>query len=177
MMIVINSCSTQKQMTSTNTTTTSSSISSLDSLFQRATIAEDVEISWSFDEDQSINPESNKNSEQKPLIPSDKKPPKKGTVHIKITKQAEVVNQQSKIEKKVQQTQKQKTKKEQNNNPKVKKKENNIFINAIFVIIFGLIVKYVFDHKNNLKKVWNLLKKKLTLHQPNEHRSNAEERL
>lgn len=165
-MIIINSCSTQKQMASTETKTKTSSISCLDSLFQRATIAEDVEITWSIDEDPGLNPESNKNPEQNPLIPSDKKPPKKGTVHIKITKQAEVVNKQSKIEKKVQQTQKQKTKKKQNNNPKVKKIENNIFINAIFVIIFGLIVKYVFDHKNNLKKVWNLLKKKLTLQQP-----------
>ena len=165
-MIIINSCSTQKQMASTNATTKSSSISKMDSLFQRATIAEDVEITWSFDEDPGINPESNKNPEQKPLIPSAKKPPKKGAVHIKITKQAEVVNQQSRTEKKVKQTQKQKTKKKQNNNPKVKKKENNVFINALFVIIFGLIVKYVFDHKNNLKKVWNLLKKKLTLQQP-----------
>lgn len=165
MMIIINSCSTQKQMASTETKTKTSSISCLDSLFQRATIAEDVEITWSIDEDPGLNPESNKNPEQNPLIPSDKKPPKKGTVHIKITKQAEVVNKQSKIEKKVQQTQKQKTKKKQNNNPKVKKKENNIFINAIFVIIFGLIVKYVFDHKNNLKKIWSKIKKRLTLHQ------------
>lgn len=177
MMIIINSCSTQKQMESTNTKTTCSSISNIDSLLQRVSIAEDVEISWSFDENSDLYPESNKNPEQKHLIPSSKKPPKKGALHIKITKQAEVVNHQSRTEKKVQQTQKQKTKKKQNNNQKVKKKENNIFINALFVIIFSLIVKYVFDHKNNLKKVWNLLKKKLTLHQPNEHRSNAEERL
>ena len=166
MMIGISSCSSQKQMTSTNTKTKTSTFTSLDSLLQRATIAEDVEISWNFDEIPGIKAESNKGSEQKPLIPSSKKPPKKGTVHIKITKQAEVVNQQSKIEKKEQQTQKQKTKKKQNNKPKVKKKENNVFVNALLIIIFGLIVKYVFDHKNNLKKVWNLLKKKLTLHHP-----------
>lgn len=176
-MIGISSCSSQKQMTSTNTKTKTSTFTSLDSLLQRATIAEDVEISWSFDEDQGGKAESNKSSEQKPLIPSSKKPPKKGTVHIKITKQAEVVNQQSKIEKKEQQTQKQKTKKKQNNKPIVKKKENNVFVNALLIIIIILIVKYVFDHKNNLKKVWNLLKKKLTLHHPQEHRSNAEERL
>lgn len=166
MMIGISSCSSQKQMTSTNTKAKTSTFTSLDSLLQRATIAEDVEISWNFDEVPGIKAESNKGSEQKPLIPSSKKPPKKGTVHIKITKQAEVVNQQSKIEKKEQQTQKQKTKKKQNNKPIVKKKENNVFVNVLLVIIIILIVKYVFSHKNNLKKVWNLLKKKLTLHHP-----------
>lgn len=163
-MIGISSCSSQKQMTSTNTKTKTTT--SLDSLLKRASIAEDVEISWNFDEDQDVKAESNKGSEQKPLIPSSKKPPKKGTVHIKITKQAEVVNQQSKVEKKEQQTQKQKTKKKQNNKPIVKKKENNVFVNVLWIIIIVLIVKYVFDHKNNLKKVWNLLKKKLTLHHP-----------
>ena len=177
MMIVISSCSSQKQMTSANTKAKTSTFTNLDSLLQRASIAEDVEISWNFDENPGMNSESNKGSEQKPLIPSSKKPPKKGTIHIKITKQAEVVNQQSKIEKKEQQTQKQKTKKKQNNKPIVKKKENNVFLNVLLIIIIILIVKYVFDHKNNLKKVWNLLKKKLTLHHPQEHRSNAEERL
>ena len=165
-MIVITSCSSQKQMISTNTKTKTTTTTSLDSLLKRVSIAEDVEITWNLDEDPGTNGDSNKGSEQKPLIPSSKKPPKKGTVHIKITKQAEVVNHQSKIEKKEQQTQKQKTKKKQNNKPIVKKKENNVFVNAVLIIIFGLIVKIVFDHKNNLKKVWNLLKKKLTLHQP-----------
>ena len=165
-MIVISSCSSQKQMTSANTKTKTSTFTSLDSLLQQASIAEDVEISWNFDENPAVKAESNKDSEQKPLIPSSEKPPKKGAVHIKITKQAEVVNQQSKIEKKEQQTQKQKTKKKQNNKPIVKKKENNVYVNAIWIIIIVLIVKYVFDHKNNLKKVWNLLKKKLTLHHP-----------
>lgn len=166
MMVVISSCSSQKQMISTNTKTKTTTTTSLDSFLKRESIAEDVEISWNFDEDPGVKAESNKASEQKPLIPSSKKPPKKGAVHIKITKQAEVINQQSKIEKKEQQTQKQKTKKKQNNKPIVKKKENNVFVNALLLIIFVLIVKYVFDHKNNLKKVWNLLKKKLTLHHP-----------
>ena len=166
MMIGISSGSSRTQMTSTITKAKTSTFTSLDLLLQRATIAEDVEISWNFDEVPGIKAESNKGSEQKPLIPSSKKPPKKGTVHIKITKQAEVVNQQSKKKKKEQQTQKQKTKKKQNNKPIVKKKENNVFVNVLLVIIIILIVKYVFSHKNNLKKVWNLLKKKLTLHHP-----------
>lgn len=165
-MIVINSCSSQKQMISTNTKTKTTTTTSLDSLLKRVSIAEDVEITWNLDEDPGTNEESNKGSEQKPLIPSSKKPPKKGKVHVKITKRAEVVNVQTKVEKKEQQTQKQKTKKKQSNNLKVKKQENNIFINALFIIIFVLIVNFAFKHKNKLKKVWYLLKKKLTLQQP-----------
>ena len=165
-MMIISSCSTQKQMTSTNTKTKTSAITSLDSLLKRVSIAEDVEISWNFDEDSGEIGKSNKSTEQNPLIPSSKKPPKKGSVHAKIKKRAEVVNVQTEIEKKEQQTQKQKTKKKKNNKPIVKKQENNIFVNAIFIIIFVLIVNFAYKHKNNLKKVWNLLKKKLTLHHP-----------
>lgn len=166
MMIVITSCSSQKQMTSTNTKTKTTTTTSLDSLLKRVSIAEDVEITWNFDEDPGINGESNKSTEQNPLIPSSKKPPKKGSVHAKIKKRAEVVNVQTEIEKKEQQTQKQKTKKKKNNKPIVKKQENNIFVNAIFIIIFVLIVNFAFRHKNKLKKVWYLLKKKLTLQHP-----------
>lgn len=168
MMIVISSCSTQKQMTSTaaTTTTQSSSISKLDSLFQRVTMAENVEISWSFDEDPNENPETNQTPGENPIKPSSKGPPRRGALHIKISKQAELIKQQSKLEKKVQQTQKQKTKNKKSNKLIVKKEKNNLWVNALFIIIFSLIVNFLFRNKNILKKVWNLLKKKLSLHQP-----------
>ena len=164
-MIVINSCSTQKQMTSTtSSTTTESSIDSkLDSLFQRVTMAENVEISWNFDEDTGVNPETNQTPGKNPIKPSTKGPPRKGAIHVKISKLAEVVKQQSKVEKKEKLKQKQKTKNKQINKLKVKKEKNNLWVNAIIIIIFGLIVNFVFQHKKILKKVWNLLKKKLTL--------------
>lgn len=150
-MIVISSCSTQKQMTSTTTTTTkeSSSVSILDSLFQRASIAENVDISWNFDEDPNENPGEN------PIKPSCKGPPRKGSIHVKISKQAEQVKQQSKVEKKEKLKQKQKTKNKKSNKLIVKKGKNNLWVNAFLIIIFGLIVNFLFQHKNILKKVWN----------------------
>lgn len=168
MMIVISSCSTQKQMTSTaaTTTTQSSSISKLDSLFQRASMAEEVDITWNFDEDPGVNPETNQTPDENPIKPSAKGPPKKGSIHVKISKQAELVKQQSKVEKKEKLKQKQKTKNKQINKLKVKKEKNNHWVSALVIIIFGLIVNFVFQHKKILKKVWRLLKKKLTLQQP-----------
>ena len=164
-MIVICSCSTHKQMTSTtNTTTTeSSSVSILDSLFQRASIAENVDISWSFDEDPHENPETNQSPDENPIKPSAKSPPRRGSIHVTISKQAELVKQQSKVEKKEKLKQKQKTKNKQINKLKVKKEKNNLWVNALIIIIFGLIVNFVFQHKKILKKVWYLLKKKLSL--------------
>lgn len=167
-MIVISACSTQKQMTSTATTTTteSSSVSILDSLFQRASIAENVDISWSFDEDPNGNPETNRTPDENPIKPSAKSPPRRGSIHVKISKQAELIKQQSKVEKKEKLKQKQKTKNKQSNKLIVKKEKNNLWVSALIIIIFGLIVNFLFQHKNILKKVWNLLKKKLTLHHP-----------
>lgn len=165
MMIVINSCSTQKQMTSTTTSTTteSSIVSKLDSLFQRVTMAENVEISWNFDEDPGVNPETNQTPGENPIKPSTKGPPRKGSIHGKISKLAEVVKQQSDVEKKENLKQKQKNKNKQNNNLKVKKEKNNLWVNALFIIIFGLIVNFVFQHKNILKKIWSVLIKMLNL--------------
>lgn len=167
-MIVISACSTQKQMTSTATTTTteSSSVSILDSLFHRASIAENVDISWTFDEDPGVNPESNQTPDENPIKPSAKSPPRRGSIHVTISKKAELVKQQSKVEKKEKLNQKQKNKNKQSDKLIVKKEKNNLWVSALFIIIFGLIVNFLFQHKNILKKVWNLLKKKLTLQQP-----------
>ena len=168
MMIVISSCSTHKQMTSTTnkTTTESSSVSKLDSLFQRASMAQNVEISWSFDEDPNEIPETNQTPDENPIKPSAKSPPRRGSILINISKQAELMKQQSKVEKKEKLNQKQKTKNKQSNKLIVKKEKNNLWVSALFIIIFGLIVNFLFQHKNILKKVWNLLKKKLSLHHP-----------
>ena len=158
MIIVVASCSSQKQMTSTTAT-----VEKLDSLFQKITIAEDVDIAWTFDEDPNENAESNKTQSETPIKPSAKSPPRKGTVHVKISKRAEAIKTQTKavIKSKKQLTKKDKKKEKKKKETKIVK--NNIWRNALFIIIFVFCVKYVFEHKNNLKKVWNLLKKKLTL--------------
>lgn len=163
MIIVVASCSSQKQITTTTDTANTSAIEKLDSLFQKITIAEDVDIAWTFDEDPNENAESNKTQSKTPIKPSAKSPPKKGAVHIRISKRAESIKTQTKAVKKSKQQLTKKDKKIEKKKKETKIVKNNIWYNALFIIIFVLIVKYVFEHKNNLKKVWNLLKKKLNL--------------
>lgn len=162
-VMVISSCSSQKHVTTTTATTNTSSISKLDSLFQQASMAEDIDITWNFDEDPGINTEPNKTQNETPIKPSAKSPPRKGSVHIKISKRAEVIKSQAKVDKKCKQKQKIKDKKIEKKEKKVKNVKKNIFLNALYIIIFALIVKLAFLHKNKLKKVWNLLKKMLNL--------------
>ena len=163
MIIVVASCSSQKQITTTTATANTSAIEKLDSLFQKITIAEDVDIAWTFDEDPNENAESNKTQSETPIKPSAKSPPKKGAVHIRISKRAESIKTQTKAVKKSKQQLTKKDKKKEKKKKETKIVKNNIWSNALFIIIFVFCVKYVFEHKNNLKKVWNLLKKKLTL--------------
>lgn len=162
-VMVISSCSSQKHVTTTTTATNTSSISKLDSLFQQASMVEDIDIAWNFDEDPGMFANPNKTQNETPIKPSAKSPPRKGSVHIKISKQAEVIKSQAKVDKKCKQKQKIKDKKIEKNKKKVKYVKNNIFRNALYIIIFALIVKLAFQHKNKLKKVWNLLKKMLNL--------------
>ncbi len=162
-VMVISSCSSQKHVTTTTATENTSAIQKLDSLFQQASIDENIDIAWNFDEDPGIKSESNKTQNETPIKPSAKSPPKKGSVHITISKRAEVIKSRAKVDKKCKQKQKIKDKKIEKKKKKVKNVKKNIFLNALFIIIFALIVKLAFQHKNKLKKVWNLLKKMLNL--------------
>ena len=163
MILVVTSCSSQKQMTTTTATANTSAIEKLDSLFQKISLAEDIDIAWSFNEDPNENAESNKTRSETPIKPSAKSPPRKGAVHIKISKRAESIKTQTKAVKKSKQQQTKKDKKKEKKKKETKIVKNNVWRNALFIIIFAFIVKYVFEHKKNLKKVWFLLKKKLTL--------------
>ena len=163
MVMAISSCSTQKHMTTTTATENTSAIQKLDSLFQQASMAENIDIAWNFDEDPGIKSESNKTQNETPIKPSVKSPPKKGSVHIKISKRAEVIKSQAKVDKKCKQKQKIKNKKIEKKKENVKNVRKKIFLNALYIIIFAFIVKLAFQHKNKLKKVWNLLKKMLNL--------------
>ena len=118
-VMVISSCSSQKHVTTTAATTNTSSISKLDSLFQQASMVEDIDIAWNFDENPLIFSEPNKTQNETPIKPSAKSPPRKGSVHIKISKQAEVIKSQAKVDKKCKQKQKIKDK-------KIEKKEKNV---------------------------------------------------
>lgn len=166
MMMIVASCSTQKQMTSTTATANTASITKLDSLFQLASMDEDIEINWNFDEGPEMFPKSNKTQSETPIKLSAKSPPRKGSVHIKISKRAEAVKTQTKVNKKCKQKQKIKDKKIEKKEKNIKSVKKNIFHNALFVIIFALIVNFAFRYKNKLKKIWSVLIKMLNLHHP-----------
>lgn len=163
MMVIVTSCSSSKHVTSTTTTANTSAIQKLDSLFQMKSIAEDIDITWNFDENPGEKAESNKTQNETPIKPSAKSPPRKGSVHIKISKRAEAIKSQTKTEKKSKQKQKIRDKKIEKKKKNAKNDKSNIFLNALFIIIFISIVNFAFRHKNKLKKVWNLLKKMLNL--------------
>ena len=162
-LTIVTSCSSQKHMTSTSINNQSSAVAKLDSLFQQASMVEDVDIAWNIDEGAEMFPETNKLPGKPYIKSSAKSPPRKGAVHIKISKRAESIKTQTKAVKKSKQQLTKKDKKMEKKTKETKIVKNNIWCNALFIIIFAFIVKYVFEHKKNLKKVWNLLKKKLTL--------------
>lgn len=162
-LTIVTSCSSQKHMTSTSINNQSSAVAKLDSLFQQASMVEDVDIAWNIEEGAEMFPETNKLPGRPYIKPSAKSPPKKGAVHFRISKRAESIKTQTKAVKKSKQQLTKKDKKIEKKKKETKIVKNNIWCNTLFIIIFAFIVKYAFEHKKNLKKVWNLLKKKLTL--------------
>ena len=162
-LTIVASCSSQKHIASTSINNQTSSVTKLDSLLQQASMVEDIDIAWNFDEGTEMFPGTNKLPGKPYIKPSAKSPPRKGSVHIKIAKRAEAIKTQTKAVKKSKQQLTKKDKKIEKKKKETKIVKNNAWHNALFIIIFVFIVKYVFERKNNLKKVWNLLKKKLTL--------------
>lgn len=162
-LTIIASCSSQKHMASTSINNQSSSVAKLDSLFQQASMVEDIDIAWNFDKDTEMFPETNKLPGKPYIKPSAKSPPRKGTVHVKISKRAESIKTQTKAVTKSKQQLAKKDKKKEKKKKETKIVKNNAWYNAIFIIIFALIVNFAFRYKNKLKKVWNLLIKMLNL--------------
>ena len=139
---------------------------SLISQYIEKTFAQDIDISWTL-EDDSVSLQNTIAYNYKDSIkPAHRKPPKKGRIHIKIARQENVSNQHITEKTKIKRTEKQKTKDKQYTKPIVKKKNSNILVNSIIIIIFGILVKFLFSHKNKLKKVWKKIKNSLTLRQP-----------
>lgn len=164
MIIMFASCATKKNITSSTTITDIIK----DSASQCKNIAEDLQIEWVFDGEEAsgITDTSEIPRWLKPIIPSTDKPPKKGKLRITISKHFSSTTQQTKVEKSVKSKQKEKAKTTEKAKESVKSPNQNWLISSIIIIIFGFIVKYVLEHKNNLKKAWRKVKKSLSLHQP-----------
>lgn len=164
MIIMFASCATKKNITSSTTTTDIIK----NSASQCKNIAEDLQIEWVFDGEEAseITDTSEIPRWLKPILPSTDKPPKKGKLRITISKHFSSTTQQNKVEKSVKSKQKEKAKTTEKAKESVKSPNRNWLISSIIIIIFGFIVKYLLEHKNNIKKVWRKVKKSLSLHQP-----------
>lgn len=165
MMMMIISCSSHRKISnSSNIKATDNS--SLISKYLEKSLAEDINIEWTLEGD-SVSCQINNSSSYKDSVkPGQRKPPKKGKIHIKIAKHENIASQHIAEEKKVKRTEKNKTEEKQYAKPNVKKKNCKILVNSIIIIIFGFFVKYLFSHKKSLKKIWNKIKNSLTLRHP-----------
>lgn len=163
MMVV--SCSSHRKITESSSIETTDKTSMISHYLEK-TLAEDIDITWTLDDDSVSNQISNSTGYKDSIKPPQRKPPKKGKIHIRIARHENITSQHIAEEKKVQRTEKNKTKTKQIAKPNVKKKSYNILINSIIIIIFVIIVKFLFSHKNKLKKVWNKIKNSLTLRHP-----------
>ena len=163
-IMLVSSCATKKHITSSTTTTDIVS----DSATQSKNITEGMQIEWFFDGEEAsvIADTSGIPKWLKPILPSADKPPKKGKLRITISKHFSSSTQQTKAKKSVKSKKKEKAKTTKKTKESVKSQNRNWLINSIIIIIFGFLVKYVSEHKNNIKKALRKVKKSLSLHQP-----------
>lgn len=164
MIIMFASCATKKHITSSTTTTDIVS----DSATQSKNIAEDLQIEWFFDGEEAsgITDTTSIPKWLKPILPSADKPPRKGKLKISLLKHYSFSSQQTKAKKSVKSKQKEKAKSTEKAKESVKSQNRNWLISSIIIIIFIFLVKYLLEHKNNIKKALRKVKKSLSLHQP-----------
>lgn len=162
MIIMLISCATKKQITSSTTTTDIV----MDSASQKKNISEDLQIEWFFDGEEAsgITDTTNIPKWLKPILPSADKPPRKGKLKISLSKHYSFSSQHTKAKKSVKSKQKEKAKTKERAKESVKPPNQNWLISSIIIIIFGFLVKYLLEHKNNIKKAWRKVKKSLSLH-------------
>ena len=158
MIIMLISCATKKQITSS--TTTANIIK--DSASQEKNISEDLQIEWFLDGEKA----SGIPRWLKPILPSTDKPPKKGKIKISISKHFSSSSQKTKVKKSVKSKEKEKAKTKERAGKSVKSQNRNWLIISIIIIILGFLVKFVLQHKNLAENAWRKVKKYLSLHQP-----------
>lgn len=160
-IMLVASCASKKQVTSSTIKTDVI----IDSATQNRDIAEDLQIEWFFDGEEAsgITDTTGIPKWLKPVLPSYDKPPKKGKLRISVSRHLSSSTQQTKIQKSVKSKQKEKTKTTEKAKGNVKSKSWKWLVILIIVIIIGFCVKYLLEHKNNIKKTWCKVKKSLSL--------------
>ena len=176
MIIMFASCATKKHIISSTTTTTTNIVT--DSASQCKNMAEEMQVEWFFDGEEAsgITDTTNIPKWLKPILPSADKPPRKGKLKISLSKHYSFSSQQTQAKKSVKSKQKEKAKTKERAKESVKPPNQNWLYISIIIIILGFLVKKLLEHKNSIKKAWRIVKKTLSLHHPNEHKGNAEER-
>ena len=165
-IMLVSSCATKKHITSSTTTSATNIVT--DSATQSKNISEDLQIEWFFggEETSGISDTTNIPKWLRPILPSADKPPQNGKLRITTSKHSSSPALQTKVEKSVKSKQKEKAKTKERAKESVKSPNRNWLISSIIIIIFGFLVKYLLEHKNNIKKAWRKVKKSLSLHQP-----------
>ena len=154
LVLIFSSCSSSK---SVQTEKVKEKIT-IDSTFNRTWQNKEIEIEWILADDslaipyiRGINDTANKSKQRF----SPEKIPKSGKIRIRITKDS------IKSEGKAKTTQKKITKakkKKKKQNQVLKQQKTKSRFNFLYIIIFGFFVKYVWEHRNIFKKVWNFIK-------------------
>ena len=128
----------------------------IDSTFNHTLTNKTIEIEWILNNDSLAIPylpgKNDADAKGKPKL-SPEKIPNSGKIRIKITQD------NIKSEGKVKAAQKKitKTKKKKQNKVLKPKKTKNHF-NFLYIIIIAFCVKYLWNHRNIFKKVWNIIK-------------------
>lgn len=129
---------------------------SIDSTFNHVLTNKNIEIEWIFTEDTTAIPflPGKNDTAAKPRQKySPQKIPRYGKIRIHITNDS--ISSKGKV--KAIAKKKAKTKKKEPAKVlKTQKAKNHFYF--IYVIIFGFCVKYLWEHKKSLKKIWNLIK-------------------
>lgn len=152
LVLIFSSCSSSK---SVQTEKVKEKIT-IDSTFNRTWQNKEIEIEWILANDslaipylRGINDTANKGKQRF----SQEKIPISGKIRIRITKGS------IKSEGKAKTTQKIITKtKKKKQNQELKPKKTKSRFNFLYGIIFAFCVKYLWNHRNIFKKVWNFIK-------------------
>ena len=128
----------------------------IDSTFQHVLANKNIEIEWIFDDDSTTvpyQPGINDTAAKPRKKYTPQKIPRYGKIRIHIS------NDSISTKGKVEATTKIKAKTKKKEPAKVLKPKKAIKrFNFVYIIIFGFCVKYLWDHKKGLKKIWNIIK-------------------
>lgn len=128
----------------------------IDSTFQHVLTNKNIEIEWIFDDDSTTvpyQPGINDTAAKPRKKYTPQKIPRYGKIRIHIT------NDSISTKGKVEATTKNKTKIKKKEPAKVlKPKKTKKRFNFIYVILIGFCVKFLWDRKNTIKKIWKIIK-------------------